>query len=103
MSDTPTHRASINQMSVDQLDEMLTAIRERRLERVHKLEAIAKIKSDDAQLTSWLAFERAYKIAKRAMDKLEEQERKVDTLVHKLRLKAMVVQFEVRGEEDAAD
>ena len=103
MSDTPTQRATINQMSVDQLDAMLTAIRERRLERVHKLEAIAKVKSDDAQLTSWLSFERAYKIAKRALDRLAEQETKVDTLIHKARLKAMVVQFEVGETNDAAD
>ena len=75
---------------------MLEAIRERRLERVHKLEQIAKVKSDDAQLTSWLAFERAYKIAKRALDRLAEQETKVDALIHKVRIKAMVVQFEVR-------
>lgn len=102
MSDTPTQRATINQMSVDQLDEMLTAIRERRLERVHKLEAIAKVKSDDAQLASWLGFERAYKVAKRALDRLAEQEAKVDALLHKVRIKAMVVQFEVSGEEDAA-
>jgi exonuclease VII small subunit len=88
-------------MSVDELDAMLEDIRERRLERVHKLEAIAKIKSDDAQLTSWLAFERAYKVTKRAVDKLIEQEKRVDQLIHKLRLKAMVVQLEVREEEAA--
>jgi exonuclease VII small subunit len=103
VSDTPTQRATINQLSVDELDVMLTGMRERRLTRVHKLEEIAKIKSDDAQLTSWLAFERAYKIAKRAMDRLEEQEKRVDQLIHKLRLKAMVVQLEVREEQDAAD
>lgn len=90
-------------MSVDALDEMLEEIRQRRLERVHKLEALAKIKSDDAQLTSWLAFEKAYKVTKRAMERLEEQEKKVDALLHKLRLKAMVVQFEVEEQGDAAD
>ena len=101
--DTPTQRATINQLSVDELDAMLTAIRERRLERVHKLEAIAKVKSDDAQLASWLGFERAYKIAKRALDRLAEQEAKVDALLHKVRIKAMVVQFEVGETDDAAD
>ena len=101
--DTPTQRATINQLSVDELDAMLVAIRQRRLERVHKLEEIAKVKSDDAQLTSWLAFERAYKIAKRALDRLAEQEAKVDALIHKVRIKAMVVQFEVGETVDAAD
>lgn len=103
MSDTPTRRATINQMNIDALDEMLTGIRERRLERVHKLEALAKVKSDDAQLVSWLAFEKTYKIAKRALERLAEQEAKVDALIHKVRIKAMVVQFEVEDQGDAAD
>jgi hypothetical protein len=103
MSDTPTQRAAINQLSIDQLDEMLTAIRERRLERVQKLEALAHVKADKAQLTSWLAFERSYNIAKRALNKLQEQETKVEELIHKARIKAMVVNFEVTEIEDAAD
>jgi hypothetical protein len=100
--DTPTERATINQLSVDELDAMLTALRERRLARVHKLEEIAKIKSDEAQITSWLKFERAYKIAKRALDKLAEQDQKCEALMHKVRIAAMVVRLEV-GEEDATD
>jgi hypothetical protein len=98
--DTPTQRATINQFSVDELDAMLTALRARRLERVQRLEAIAKVKSDDAQLVSWLKFERAYNIAKRHMAKLEEMEKKTEALVHKVRIAAMVVRFEV-GEDDA--
>jgi hypothetical protein len=101
--DTPTERATINQLSVDELDAMLIAIRERRLERVQRLEAIAKVKADDAQLVSWMAFERAYNIAKRALNKLAEQETKVEALIHKARIKAMVLQFEVGETEDAAD
>ena len=58
MSDTPTERATINQLSVDELDAMLTGIRERRLHRVQQLEAIAKVKSDEAQLVSWMQLER---------------------------------------------
>ena len=101
--DTPTKRATINQLSVDELDAMLMEIRERRLLRVQKLEAIARVKSDDARLVSWMQFERAYSVAKRALDKLKEQEDKVESLIHKVRIKAMVVQFEVGEPEDAAD
>lgn len=99
--DTPTERATINQLSVDELDAMLTAIRERRLARVQKLEAIAKVKADDARLVSWMQFERAYKTAKRYLDKMKEMEDKAEALVHKTRIKAMVVQFEVGEPEDA--
>jgi hypothetical protein len=100
--DTPTQRATINQLSVDELDAMLTQLRERRLARVHRLEEIAKVKADEAQITSYLKFERAYKIAKRAIDKLAEQDAKCETLMHKVRIAAMVVRLEV-GAEDATD
>lgn len=100
--DTPTQRATINQLSVDELDAMLEAIRARRLERVIKLEAIAKVKSDDARLASWMSFEAAYNAAKRALDKLVEQEAKCDALLHKARIKSLVVQMEVE-DKDAAD
>lgn len=103
MSDTPTERATINQLSVDQLDAMLAVIRERRLMRVQQLEAMAKVKSDDARLTAWLAFERAYKAAKKSLDKCAEQEAKTEALIHKCRIKMLVVQFEVGETEDAAD
>jgi len=48
-------------------------------------------------------FERAYNTAKRFMDKFEEMEAKAEQLIHKVRLKAMVVQFEAGESEDAAD
>jgi hypothetical protein len=92
VNDTPTERAAINQLSVDELDAMLAAIRERRLARVQKLEAIAKVKADDARLTTWLQFEKAYGVAKRALDRLAEQEAKVDQLIHKVRLRAFELQ-----------
>jgi hypothetical protein len=90
-------------MSVDELDAMLEGIRARRLERVHRLEAIAKVKADDAQLVSFMQFERAYGIAARYMRKFEEMEKKAEQLIHKVRLRAMQVQFEVEETNDAAD
>ena len=98
--DTPTQRATINQLNLDDLSEMLEGIRARRLERVQRLEAVAKVKADAAQLTSWLAYERAYGIALRHLNKFAELEKKADELIHKARLKAAVVQFEVREMAD---
>lgn len=100
--DTPTQRVAINQLSVDELDAWLEQIRERRLERVKKLEAVAKIKADEVRLVSFLKFERAYGLAKRALKKLEEQDAKVEKIVHKCRLLALAAQLEV-GEDDDAD
>ena len=101
--DTPTQRATINQLNIDELGAMLEGIRARRLERVQRLEAIAKVKSDDARLVSFMQFERAHGIALRYLRKCEDMEKKADELIHKARLKMLVVQFEVGENEDAAD
>jgi len=102
--DTPTMRASINQMSVDDLDAMLEVIRSRRLERVKKLEAVAKLKADDVRLATWLKFQRAYMVAKRAVARLEEQDAKTEKLVHKCRLLALAAQLEVgEADDESAD
>lgn len=98
--DTPTQRATITQLDVDELDAWLTRIRARRLTRVRQLEAAAKVRSDNVRLESFLKLEKALGVAKRAMAKLEEQDQKVEKLVHKCRLLAMAAQLEV-GMEDA--
>ncbi len=99
--DTPTQRAAINQLSVDDLDAMLEQLRERRLLYVKKLEHVAKIRADDVRLEAFLKFQRAYGIAKRALAKLDEQDAKTERLVHKCRLLALAAQLEVGEEEDA--
>lgn len=100
--DTPTDRATINQFNVDMLDVLLGELRERRLARVRQLEAVAKIKADDAQLVSFMKFERAYKIASRYLTKMVEMEAKAEALVHKVRVAAMVIRLEVGEDEDDA-
>jgi hypothetical protein len=97
--DTPTHRATINQLSVDELDIMLSELRERRLTRVKQLEAVAKVKSDDVQLKLFMKFERVYQIASRYLKKCQAMEDKAESLVHKARVAAMAVRMEV-GEDD---
>jgi hypothetical protein len=99
--DTPTNRATITQLHVDELDTWLTRIRERRLTRVKQLEAAAKVKSDSVRLDAFIKLERAMVAAKRALEKLEEQDAKTEKLVHKCRLLAMAAQLEVGIEEDA--
>ena len=98
--DTPTSRASINQLSVDELDAMLTVIRERRLERVQRLEAIARVKSDEAQLITYMKYERAYKVARRVLDRCAAEEAKAEKAIHKCRLLVMAMQLEVGMEEE---
>lgn len=99
--DTPTQRATITQLQVDDLDKWLVAIRARRLVKVQQLEATAKVRADSVRLEAFLKLEKAMAVAKRAMAKLEEQDAKVEKLIHKCRLLAMAAQLEVGMEEDA--
>lgn len=87
--DTPTARATINQLSVDELDAWLEQVRERRLERVKKLEAVARVKSDEVRIEAFLKYERQYKLARAALTKAEEYEKRADAAIHKLRVLAM--------------
>lgn len=89
ITDDPINRATVNQLSVDQLDQFLNDIRLRRLEKVKKLETVAKVKADDAELTVYLKFERAFKQAQKLVDKLAEEEAKAQTLVNKCRALAL--------------
>lgn len=100
--DTPTHRATISQLTVDELDAWLDKIRERRLVAVKKLEAAAQVKADNVRLTAFLKLEAQVKAARRSLAKLDEQVIKTEKVIHKCRLLAMAAQLEV-GMDDAAD
>ena len=97
--DTPTQRAAINQLSVDELDAWLEQVRERRLERVKKMEAIAKVKADEVRIEMWLKYERQYKVARAAVVRADEYERKAEAAVHKLRVMAMAALLDVEVDD----
>ena len=80
----------------------MTSIRERRLTKVRQLEAAAQVKADSVRLEAFLKLERAILAARKALTRLEEQDAKVEKLVHKCRLLAMAARLEV-GEETDAD
>ena len=98
--DTPTQRATITQLTVDELDQWLERIRQRRLVAVKKLELAAKVRADSVRLEAFLKLEKAIATTKRALTKLEEQDQKVEKLIHKCRLLAMAAQLEVGMEEE---
>jgi len=89
VDDSPINRSTINQLSVEQLDAFLDGIRVRRLQIVQKLEKVAKVKADDAELTVYLRFERAHKQAMKLLDKLAAEEAKAELVVNKCRVLAM--------------
>lgn len=87
--DTPIHRATINQMVIEELDALLDSIRVRRLAVVQKLEKVAKVKAEDGHLQTYLKFERTLITARKAIAKLGEDEAKAEVIVNKLRALAM--------------
>lgn len=91
MSDTPTNRATINQLSIDDIDKMLAQIRERRLVRVKKMEQLAQVKADEARLIDYMKFEKEYARVQKMMDKHVEGELKIEAALHKLRLLVMAM------------
>lgn len=97
--DTPTERANICKLSLDHLDAMLDAIRARRLVRVQKLEAFARVKADETRLENYMRYERLVKQARTAIKRTEEQETKAEAAIHKLRVCVMAIEMEVS--EDA--
>jgi hypothetical protein len=88
-ADSPIHRATINQLTIEKLDAFLDDLRARRLVVVKKLETVAKVKADDAELTLYMRFERANKQANKLLEKLALDEMKAEQLVNKLRVLAM--------------
>jgi hypothetical protein len=87
--DTPISRATVNQLTIEQLDAFLDGVRARRLLRVQKLEKVAKVSAEDAHLATYLKFEAAHAKARKLLDKLAEDEAKAESFVNKLRVLAM--------------
>lgn len=79
------HRATINQLTVHQLDEFLDDLRKRRLEVVRKLETVAKVSANDAELSLYMRFEQQHKAALKLLDRLTKLETTTEESVNKLR------------------
>lgn len=92
--DNPINRKTINELRINELDEHLAEIRERRLVRVRQLEAIAKVKADEQALEDYMRFEKAYTRAKNAIERLSAQEEAVAALVNKARAAYMDISDE---------
>lgn len=100
--DTPTSRASINQVSTEELDAWLEQIRARRLQQVQKLEAIARVKSDEVRLELFIKYERLYTKARKALTKLEAEEQKAEKAVHACRMVVMAINMEVGADDEGS-
>lgn len=70
--DTPIRRATVAVVSVVNLEQQLDGIRERRLALRLKVERVAKVSTNKANLTSYLKFNTKLKKAEKTLTKLDE-------------------------------
>lgn len=90
-SEPATHRNTVTELQLDELDAQLVVIRERRLARVRQIEQIAKVKAEKASLVMLAKFQRALERAQKALGKLDIEEQRVAGLVNKARAMYMEV------------
>jgi hypothetical protein len=89
--DTPINRATVCMLSTQELERELDGIRERRLALRLKVEALAKIKGDKADLTSFLKFEKLLKKTQDDLKGLDTRHATIEQAVNKLR--ALVIEM----------
>ena len=84
--DTPVNRATIAQLEVDQLDEMLTRLRNNRLMRVRYLESLANASADEVGLGGVIKYNKLRDQIKKKLAKMEELDLDITTKMNTLRV-----------------
>lgn len=91
-ADTPIARVDIAHLPVDELDNMLHAIRERRMERTRLAMEISRTKLEAATLAERQKFDRQYAKVKAAYDKLAAMEQKCEDEMRKFRIMQLTME-----------
>lgn len=84
--DTPVNRATIAQLEVDQLDELLTRLRKNRLMRVKYLESLANANADEVGLGGVIKYNKLIEQIKKKLAKMEELDLDITTKMNTLRV-----------------
>ena len=88
----PINPVTVNQLTIDELEGLLTQQRDTRLTYVRKLEALSKVKVEAHQAGVQFKFEKQVERVRAALMKFEELESKIREGINKLRV--MQVEFE---------
>ena len=80
---------SVDQLTIQQVEDLLSEVRVKRLQRVKQLEALAKVKADDNNLEVAIKFNRLMTRIKGKLIDLQEDEELVQQLINKARALAM--------------
>ena len=89
VEDTPISRSTVCMLTTVDLEKELDIIRERRLALRLKIEALAKVKTDKADLTSYLSYEKLLPLVKKALAKLDVDHESLQKNINKLRAYVM--------------
>lgn len=90
--DTPINRATVCMLSTQDLERELDGIRERRLALRLKVEALAKVKGDKADLKCFLKFETLLKKTIDDLKGLDTRHATIEQQVNKLR--ALIIEMD---------
>ncbi len=90
--DTPVKRANISDIELDKLEAMIADLQQRRLARVKQLEAVAKVKADEHNLTTYLKFTRAVTRMQEKLKKLDDELSKAEESMNKIRAMHMLLE-----------
>ena len=88
-ADTPINRATINQLTIDEFDQHLMHIREKRMAGVRKIEVAAKAKASEVSLDIQVRFNKQEEKVKKKLETLIKAENAFSEEVNKLRILQM--------------
>ena len=91
--DTPINRATVATLDTMTLEKELDEIRERRLALRVRVETLAKVKTEKADLTAFIKFDKLLATTKKGMEKLDKDADALQQAVNKLR--ALVLEMGV--------
>lgn len=90
--DTPIHRVTINEMSLEQLDAELEALRIRRMNLSARLVSISQTKRTQQVAYATVKFDKGVEKVKRMLEKLSEATLKVEAEMNKMRALALEIE-----------
>lgn len=98
--DTPIHRATIDVLPIDVLDEWLSKIRDRRLVVVNKLASVRAAKKAARLIEISEKYSKLYDRIKKSLSKLDEDIEKNEININKLRALELELHDDIEDEDD---
>jgi len=86
--DTPMLRITIDMMALDELDQLLSDLRQRRLLRVEAVRARSEARQHAQEEVELIKFDKLVQRVRKMLEKMQADEERVSTELNKLRIMA---------------